>query len=236
MKKFASHQQRKYSHQILFYLFLLILIIIFIATIGIKLIINTTLFVAEYSHRDRDKLIQKTSNTEFILPPEILDLPSATNSATIHVTGKATRAKKLSLYVNDKLYKEIVLPEDSFETDIDLDPGENSIYLALEDSKTKQKKQSVTYQVVYKSEKPKLEIIFPNDQEKVSKDEIEVVGQTDKETFIKINELPAIVNVEGKFLYTLKLKEGENMIKIEAQDIAGNIETKELTVIYQKEE
>ena len=236
MARFQHHQQKKYFHQILFYLSLLILIIIFIATIGIKLIINITLFIAEFSHQNRDESVKKTVNTEFFLPPEILDLPSATNSGKVHITGRATGEKNLILYVNNKLDKEITLREDFFETDIDLNPGENSIYLILENPKTKEKKQSGTYRVIYKNEKPKLEIISPKDQEKVTRDEIVVTGQTDKEVFVKINDLPVVVDAEAKFSYTLRLNEGENKIKIEAEDIAENIETKNLTVFYEKEE
>jgi len=33
----------------------------------------------------------------------------------------------------------------------------------------------------------------------------------------------------------LKLKEGENKIFIKAQDVAGNIEEKTLTVVYEKD-
>lgn len=236
MPIYRTHQQKKYFHQIIFYLLLLILIIIFIATIGIKLLINTTIFVAEISHRNRDYSNQKTAKTDYILPPKILELPNATNSAKIPIIIKAVSGKNLSIFLNDDLYKEATLQENFFKTDIDLTPGENSIYLILEDPQTKEKKQSVMYRLIYKNEKPKLEITSPQNQEKVSKDEIVIAGQTDKEVFVKISNLPVVVDAEGKFSSTLKLTQGENKIKIEAQDIAGNIEIKELTVIYQKED
>jgi hypothetical protein len=236
MTELKSHRQKKYLHQIFFYLFLLILVIIFIVTIGIKLLINITLFIAEFSHRQQDKSIQETKRGEFLLPPEILNLPSATNSGTIQIAGRADQGKNLSIYLNNKLSKELALSEETFETELNLETGENSIYLVLEDPKTKEKKQSITYKIIYKNEKPKLEISAPKDQEKISSEETRIIGQTDKEVFIKINDLPVVVDAEGKFSQNLKLKEGENKIKIEAQDMAGNIETKELTVIYQKEE
>jgi hypothetical protein len=236
MVKPQHHQQKKYFHQIILYLFLLILIVIFIATVGIKLIINITLYVAEITHQNRDKSIQQTTETEFLLPPEISDLPNATNSAIILITTKATSGKNLSIYINDQLKKEILLQEDSVESEIELSPGENSIYLLLKDPKTRETKKSVIYKVIYKNKKPFLEITSPKDQEKFSKEDIQVMGKTEKEVFVRLNELPIVTDTEGKFSYNLKLKEGENKIIIVAQDIAGNIETKELTVIYQKEE
>jgi hypothetical protein len=236
MRTVSSHQQKRYFRQIIFYFFLLILVVVFIATVGIKLIINLTLFIADITHPKIENSLPKTQETEIIFPPEISELPSATNSSKIKISGSARGGKNLSIFVNDQLQKEVVLQDDSFETEIDLNSSQNSIYLVLENPQTKEKKHSNVYTVIYKSEKPKLEITSPEDQKKISKDEVEIVGQTEKEIFIKINDLPVVVDAEGKFSYNLKLKEGENKILVEAQDIAGNIETKELTVIYQKEE
>jgi len=62
-----------------------------------------------------------------------------------------------------------------------------------------------------------------------------VKGTTDKETFVKINENPVIVDALGNFEKTITLQnEGENTIQITAQDIAGNLENKEIKVFYQK--
>ena len=89
--------------------------------------------------------------------------------------------------------------------------------------------------MLYKSEKPKLEIKEPQDGLKTNKQEVNLVGETDKETYIKVNDLPVVVDAQGVFQTTLKLKEGENKIIITAQDIADNLEEKVLTVIYEKE-
>ena len=52
----------------------------------------------------------------------------------------------------------------------------------------------------------------------------------------KINNIPVVVSSSGSFQKQITLKEGENKIKIVAVDRAGNIETKEIKVIYEKDD
>ena len=63
-----------------------------------------------------------------------------------------------------------------------------------------------------------------------------IKGVTDKEVFIKINDFPVVVNANGDWETSIKLNEGNNSIIIIASDLAGNTETKTLTINYQKEE
>jgi len=65
--------------------------------------------------------------------------------------------------------------------------------------------------------------------------EIKVKGNTDKETYIHINDIPVVVDANGAFETSVRLKDGDNQINATAVDIAGNIETKTLKVIYQKD-
>ena len=61
------------------------------------------------------------------------------------------------------------------------------------------------------------------------------MGETDKETYIKVNDLPVVVDAQGVFQTMVKLKEGENKIAIIAQDVAGNSEEKILILTYEKD-
>ena len=93
---------------------------------------------------------------------------------------------------------------------------------------------SQDYKISYLKDEPKLEISFPNDGASFSKadQEINIRGTTDPENAVKINDFIAIVDTEGNFSYILKLKEGENKIKIVAANLAGKTSEKELTVSY----
>jgi len=113
--------------------------------------------------------------------------------------------------------------------------GSNEVFIKALSSDNKSKKSTNIYTVLFKQEKPKLEISQPNDKEVISQSETLLKGSTDKEVFVKIDDLPVVVDVNGNFQTNLRLKEGDNAILIVALDIAGNSETKTLTVIYQKE-
>lgn len=236
MQRLQKHQQKKYQSQIIGYLVLLIILIIFIATVGIKLLIGTAFFVINFTQKNNKTHNANTSSsTDIILPPEIFNIPTATNTAEITIQVRSTPEKKISFYVNDIKQKEITPEEETFEETITLDKGNNTLSLVMDDPTTKTKKTSRTYTIIYKDEKPTLEITSPHDLDKTSKNEIQIEGTTQNEVTIRINNSPIVVDSEGKFTYTMKLKEGENHIVVEAQDIADNRETKEMTIYYQKE-
>jgi len=44
-----------------------------------------------------------------------------------------------------------------------------------------------------------------------------------------------VVSGDGKFTYSVRIKEGENIIRVVATDVAGNEEVKEIKVIYEKD-
>ena len=51
----------------------------------------------------------------------------------------------------------------------------------------------------------------------------ELKGKTEKEASVFVNSVPVTLTEQGEFSYSLKLKNGTNVIIIEAIDIAGNI-------------
>lgn len=217
------------------YLILLIIVVVFISTIGIKLLINTSLFIVSLTQKT--KTTQKTNdNPDLVLPPEIFNLPEATNTAVVQINGRSPDGVKLTLFVNDEEQKEIAVKEGAFDAAAELKKGDNTLYLKAEDSKTGKIKTSRTYFLLYKDEKPNLDISSPADQDKTSKNEISVIGQTDRGVSVRVNNVPVVVDAEGKFAYTVKLKDGENRIMISAVDQALNTETKELVIFYVKDE
>lgn len=199
--------------------------------------IDVSLFIANLSHPQRsEKIFSSENNTQYLLPPEIFNLPTATNSSVLKISGRADIGKDLQIFVNGVNQTEFNLTEETFETEINLEKGENLIYLILKDPQTNKKKKSEIYKVFYKAEKPRLEIIKPENNSIVKEEEIKIEGKTEKEVLVKINDNPVVVNANNEFIYPLKLQPGENKISIKATDIAGNEEIKELTINYQKED
>ena len=225
MGRLQRHQQKKYRSQIIGYLFLLVILIIFIATIGIKLLIGTSLFIVNLTQKNKKTQDISSNTPDTILPPEIFNVQTATNTPEIALQIRSTPKKKLSIYINELKQKVIVT----------LEKGSNTVSLVMNDPVTKTTKKSRLHTIIYKDEKPSLEITSPHDLDKTSKSEIQIEGSTENEIAIRINNIPVIVDGEGKFSFTFKLKEGENHITIIAEDIADNRETKEMTLYYQKE-
>lgn len=230
MTRLDDTRRKKYYSQLGLYLLLFVLILFFFGTIGIKLLINTSLFISGLQHKTPE-----TQNFDLMAPPEIVDIPSATNSATITISGNVAPKKSLTVYVNNNSQKELITDDNGFTTDITLQEGENSVYVEVSDENGSRAKKSKVYTVVYKNKQLKLDISAPTEGDKTNKDEITVSGSTDTDTAVKINGSPVVVNSTGSFSDTVQLQEGENKIIVEAQDTAGNNERKELTIAYEKD-
>jgi len=233
MTRLEDNLKRRSNHRIILYIVILIALIYFMFTFGIKLLVNSIVFLT--SRNSNNTTNTQTQEEVYLLPPEILDIPVATNSATAKIAIRVTLAKKVKVFVNKEEFKSFTADKETYDMGIDLKKGENEVYLTLEDTKSKTKKQSSVFKVTYKSEKPKLDIASPKDGDKTSSDEISINGETDKDNEIFINDFPVVLLAEGKFSYSIRLSEGENKIKVVAKDNAGNTEEKNLTITYQKD-
>ncbi len=170
---------------------------------------------------------------------DIYELPEATNSSRLIVSGNIVDFDKLDFLINENQVKSIDLNDaNSFSEEIgDLKNGSNLIQLIAKSTKAKKIKKSDTYTVVYKTEKPKLDILTPDSETaKTSSQDFNIKGSTDPDVEIHINRAPAVIDATGSFSYNIRLKEGENNIEIVAQDAAGNTETKSLVIEYRKDD
>jgi len=221
--------------KIIFAFFLLIVVFYFLFTFGFRIIFSITSFIGNINKNLTPTPPSQIEN--FIGNINIDSIPQATNSAKFIVQGSVLNFNKITFYLNDEKIKETDLAyETIFSEEIgNLREGKNSFYAIAKNKNHSFSKKTPVYEIFYKSKKPTLEVFEPKDGDKFSNQEIIIKGKTDKETFIKINDIPVIVDAVGNFQTSLILKnEGENKIQINASDLAGNIETKELTVFYQK--
>lgn len=212
----------------------LIMVFIFILTVGFKILLNTSLYINQLFNKNSPQVtVEKES---FNGDLSIDSIPEATNSAKVLVSGSISNFDSITLYLNKEKIKEIPVASDSFSLEIEnLIKGDNTIYFLAKSKKFKETKQSDTYRVTYKDDKPKLEVSEPTDQFKTNKQEIKVSGKTDEDNTVKVNSLPVVVDFQGGFQTTIKLNDGDNKIKITVEDNFGNTESKELTVNYQKD-
>ena len=75
----------------------------------------------------------------------------------------------------------------------------------------------------------------PSDNSTTNTQEIKVKEIPIKKHIFISNDLPVIVDANGGFETSIRLKDGDNQITATAQDMAGNIETKTIKVTYQKD-
>lgn len=217
------------------YFIILVLLIVFFATIGFRLVINASIWISGIS-KDSASISQVDSDRGFLLAPELYDVPDATNSATLAVSGRGTPDTTLTIYLNDEVAEEVELDSDEFNTRIILTAGYNEIYLETYDKKRKKTKDSETYTVSLLTGKPSLSITSPQEGDTRDKPELTVIGETDKDVSIRINNSPVTVGSDGSFQKNIRLKEGDNTVTIRAIDRAKNTTEESINVRYEKDE
>jgi len=234
MGRLERVQVKKMKNTIVLYIVILFLIIYFIFTYGIKILLNSSSYIAGLFPQPSAKPLSKTENAFNSI--DVSSIPQATNSAKFIISGSVLNFDTLDFFINSKKVKEIESSSDTFSEEIgDLKKGDNSVYVLAKSKDNKIEKNTIIYKVFYKNEKPKLDVSEPSDNSTLNNQEVKVKGITDKETYIRINDLPVVVDANGSFETTIRLKDGDNQIVITGVDIAGNIETKSLKVTYQKE-
>lgn len=234
MGRIERIQEKKLRNKIILYIIILVLVLYFVFTSGFKLLLNTSSFISGLFPQPSVKPLSKTENSFNSI--NIDSIPQATNSAKFIVTGSILNFDTLDFFINGKKIKEIGTSTDTFTEEIgDLEKGNNDVYVLAKSRENKTVKKTIIYKIFYKNEKPKLDISEPADNSTTSNQEIKVRGSTDKEVYVRVNDLPVVVDANGNFETIVRLKEGDNQMIITAQDIAGNIETKSFKVTYQKE-
>lgn len=208
----------------------IILIVFLVFKFGIPLLVNFSLFLSG-SQSKNETNIQSPS---FIAPPVFDSFPQATSSADIIISGIASKNQTINLYINDDLVDTAIAGDDGrFSFKQTLKPGENTLKAKVVVNE-KESDFSNTIAIVFKSAPPSLNVNSPSDNQSFSKDQnvAEVKGTTDPDVKVTVNGLWAITDANGNFSYSLPLQNGENKIKVEATDIAGNRTEKEIKITY----
>lgn len=199
------------------------------ATVGVKLVINTSIWLSDMSRGSKSQDAD-TKKTDILPPAQLYDLPDATNSATLKLSGSGTKGTDIKIFVNDEVADNQTLTSDEFEATVALQQGENVMYIESQDPRTKKVKDSQTYTVTLISAKPSLTVTSPTDGQFVDTDSIVIEGSTDPDVSVQINNSPTVVAGDGTFSQTFTVQNGENVIVITATDRAGNMERVEIRV------
>jgi len=237
MSRLIQHRKKQNNKKIIFLILLFGVIVLLIFSIGFDSLINTALFFTNTSQPDNDDVSSKQKDA-FYGSIE-LDTPNiATTAATIVVSGQSTGFDQVEFYLNNvKAHMTELDGETLFSEEIGkLIPGENKIYAVGKTSKKSSSKKTDVFTVLYKSDAPILKIERPENNTTVSKQEIEIVGSTDRDTTVHLNNMPIVVDLKGEFVTTLRLKEGDNTLNFQATDIAGNTTETMIQVRYARDD
>ena len=216
-------------------LFTFLTLFLILATIfwGIPALIKMSVFFGDI--RSSFQPVEIKDN----LPPQapaLNALSEATNQSEIEVSGLTEAGAVVKIFLTGQETKEIVADnEGNFSSGkLKLTLGKNEIYAVAIDKAGNQSETSKKISVWYDNEPPALEISQPEDGETISdeKGKIEIIGKTEEEAELTINDHRVILNQEGSFKYPFSLSLGENEILIIATDKAGNQTEKTLTINY----
>ncbi|MCM1990482.1 S8 family serine peptidase [Oceanirhabdus seepicola] len=172
-----------------------------------------------------------------------LDCPSITvpinmtytNNDKVTVSGTVNTDSEVKVYVNGALVETVQTTNKEFTSEVELTEGENKIYVTAE-IESGETDPSQTIVVIKDTVNPKLNIETPVDGTVVNKEVVTVKGNV-----VDINIAEILVNGEsvefnkdGTFKTKIIVNDGENVIKIQAVDKAGNKESKEVKVTVNK--
>jgi len=207
------------------------LIILLVLKFGIPFLVNLSLFLSGQKNNQVQTVIQDTT---FIAPPVLDSFPEATSSANVVISGIASKDQTVNLYINGNLTDNIKTKDDGkFVFKETISPGDNTIQTKAAVN-GKESDFSNTIVTTLKSAPPSLNVISPSDGQSFSKDQntANVTGTTDPDVKVTVNGFWAITDSGGNFSYDLPLQNGDNTIKVDAIDLAGNKTEKTIKVNY----
>jgi len=231
MKPMGQYRLKKERKQSRFFLLLSIIFIGVMIKWGVPAMIN----VMAGSPVREDVQDQEKD----ILPPQkpvLSAIPSAINQAELTVSGYTEAAAQTELWLDEE-FKSNVQANDqgAFSFKVSLAKGEHKIFIKAKDSAGNES-QSETKTIVYDPEKISLQITDPQNGTEIFGKEnksLNVKGKVNKtDAEVKVNNNFTETDSEGNFEKAVSLSEGENQIKIEAVDKAGNTTLETITVKF----
>jgi bacillopeptidase F len=222
--------ERKTKRQLILYVGGIIVILFVLFKFGIPALTNLSLFLSSKNSSGQET----ATNSKMVIPAPVMNEPfTATNSASITVSGTATTKTTVQLFVNSSLVDTQAVKDDgSFSfSGVNLTQQQNTIQTKAKTDKTTSD-YSDTWTVSYIQKAPSLSIDTPHDNDSFDSSHPTAVvsGKTDPDVRVTVNGFWAIVTGSGNYSYTLALQNGDNHIDVVATDAAGNTTKQSITV------
>lgn len=230
--RLVRHKERQSRKQALLYFVLSIIFVIGVVKLGVPGFIQ---LVSWFSGKDAPK-----QEVDLGVPPQapvLGEVPEATFSSQIKLTGLAQTGMKIRLSVNGEAIDEVDVQSDGsfvFER-VALIDGENRLEVVSIDEKN-QESEVTSVIVVLDKEAPKLEIVEPANETVYSgsaQQTLVIKGKVESaEIEVRVNDNFVFVGSGSTFEYRTRMNEGVNELVIKAIDRAGNASEQLLRVTW----
>jgi hypothetical protein len=215
-------------------LLVIIGIVIFLVVLfnyGTQLLIKFSLLLA----REDTSVSQNSEDLNYIAAPDLNPVESATNSASITISGSTSIEKaKVKLYINNTL-EETTSVTDKNEfifKDVVLEEGTNEIKAKTVVENGKESSFSEPVTILYRNKAPDLSIDYPSNGQTLKQNQQTLRGKTTEGASVTVNGFRAIVESDGSYSYDIKLNDGGTELKVVATDPAGNKTEKSINVTF----
>lgn len=232
LEKLGRRDEKTALARVVWLSVLTLALILFFFTFGISILGRFADFLDAIFTNNNQETTQK-------LPPQLPrldDLPAATNSARLVVSGFASEGEKAAIYLNGEKIDEVSLADSEFIFEnVLLHEGENLISVRAIDARGLESQMTDSKKVVFDKEEPKLTVESPTAGQSFSgNNRIKVSGTTDRDAQVFANGFLASLDFEGNFEVLVPVVEGETTIEIKAVDPAGNVKTEIRKVNFRK--
>ncbi|MBU0619378.1 hypothetical protein KKD62_04045 [Patescibacteria group bacterium] len=227
-----KEERRSLSQAALFGLATLVSLLLLLF-LGVPALIKLAAFLGDL--KSSTLMVEKDDNLAPI-PPSFNYLADATDQETISLSGRSEPGSIIKISLNGSFLKEVITGksgEFNLES-VKLSQGKNTIYATAWDAAGNKSLESESLIIYFDQEAPTLEIIEPVNGARFFEEEkqIQVIGTTEEDTQVTVNDRRAIVDLQGNFSVAISLSDGNNELKITAIDKAGNQTEQTITVEY----
>lgn len=224
----AKLEQKKITHQIIFFLLLAIALVLLFVFVLIPTLIRVLASLSGNTPVQTDTV---PVQVPFLSAPV-----AATSSATLTLSGFSQKGYNVAFVDNGQPLTTTNTNDDgSFQADLTLSDGENKITAYAIDANKKQSEVSQEYTVLLDTQLPSLDISKPQDKQSFQgkqNQNMTIEGKTDLNTKVYINDRLIFTKDDGSFTTLQQLHDGDNPLDIKAIDQAGNVTDKVLTISF----
>jgi hypothetical protein len=229
--RLTRKNQDQITKKTVFLGFLTMLSLGLVLVFGLPLLVKFSVFLGEGKLNNSEEVENKVPPQ----PPRLILPFEATNSAQIKISGFAESKVTVELFKNDiSIGVTEVTEEGDFSfTGIDLDEGENNFSAIASTEDSGNSDFSKISSVVYDQDPPKLELTNPSeDNLTVDSADFDIIGRTDENASVSVNNRIAVVDSDGNFKLKWQLDMGKNDLEIVSTDLAGNQSKTKVSITY----